>query len=442
MALDASSVLSSNEVLRGMEPGSNPLEWIEKNLAKSPIAQAQKEVTVTPVPAPKEPEAPKAAEAAPVEPVKEVKDGDEYIPDTEKPYEKPKGEGEADHTDAQVSAPEAEDNLEASKELNFKALRQKTLEAEKARKEAETAKAALEAKLKAYDEGTEIPEVVKSKDARIQELEMYEKLHALKRSPAYKEQFIKPIEELKGKLHELAADYEMPKEVMDEALNITNKAHLNKFLSENFDAVGALKVSELVEKAQAIQQEAKAAEEAPAKALERLEEEHKRVMAERRAQANNKIIATTKETWQESMLKIMESGVAEELIPRANDPEHNEKFVKPLVREAASRYGKIIKGLADNGLEHMPKELAFELAQLCQLAQATSVAMHSRNIAVKQAEEIQNNVKRTTSYERPPLGGFVGGGRGGGDKATGPDVSKMTLEEAGAFLANSALGRR
>ena len=77
---------------------------------------------------------------------------------------------------------------------------------------------------------------------RISELERYEELVSLKTSPQYKEKFLRHLTDIKEKLAVIAKDYDIPEEIMSQAMSLQSRADLNRFLSSHFDEVGALEV--------------------------------------------------------------------------------------------------------------------------------------------------------------------------------------------------------
>ena len=324
-----------------------------------------------------------------------------------------------------------------SKQINFKAMRKKLSETSKTLEEIAKQKQELEEKLKKVESGEELPEVVRAKDLKIAELEKYQQLHALKLSPAYKEAYVKPIENIKQRLIEIAADYEIPADVLTEALNVTNRRDLNAFLSDHFDDIGALEVKNLIVQAQEITEQAKAAEQEPAKVLERIEEEYKNAEKIKLSQSRQVIKERAKEAWIDSLLQIRKEGKLQELIPRESDTDYNKRVVDPIITAAASEYGKLVRMLAESGLEDLPKELAFALARTVHLAHASAVSVESRVRAEAEARELKENAARTTRYLRPPVGASqaMGGGSGA------PNKAPSSPAEAADMILNSVLSR-
>jgi len=323
------------------------------------------------------------------------------------------------------------------KEENFKNIRKKLGEVSTTIKEKEKVIEELSTKVKKYETGEELPEVIKQKDAEIERLSRFEKLMSLKTSPAYKEAFIEPLERVQGRLGEIAKDYAIPEEVINNALNLTNKKELNEFLTEHFDDVGALEVKELVTEAQQIRSRAEEAEAEPMNALSELEKSYKNTLAQRRQQANNAIIETSKSSWVDSLINIKQEGKITELIHRENDPEYNKTVVQPILQAASSEYGKLIRKLAENGLEKLPKDLGYALARLVHIAHASALSIEARALLEKELNDIKSSSTRDTRYTRPPLGGSMGGTGSGNAQPAQP---KSPQEAARAILSQVKRG--
>lgn len=345
---------------------------------------------------------------------------------------------EADTQEQNIKEEPSLDNLEENltdKEINFKKLRSTVKEVTSELKTKETELEEAKNKLSLYEKGEIVPEAVKPILDRVQELEKYEQIHNLKASPAYKEAYVKPLTELNEKIKAIAKDYNIPEHIMQDALNIKNRASLNRFLSDHFDDVGAIEIKQLITKTQNIQDAAKKAENEPIKALQEIEEQHNNNLAMQRANDNKLIASTSKNAWIESLDEIKHEGKFLELIYDDNDKDHNEKLVKPIISKAAGEYARVVKVLADNGLKVLPKEVAKALARMTQYAHASAVAVATRVAAEKELQELQKNTTRVSPYVRP---GTIGSGRGlstvsvTAPKSTGTkDAATRVLESIG-----------
>lgn len=442
----------ARDISKTMVDGDDPLDFINKNLAR-----LQPRNNVEPTEVIKEVEDKRAAEAAEdknyVVPVpdldltssfhdkKQAADLTEPKPTEEPKTEEPEQPVEAEEigeeqTDSDLEGEGEGDDNKISAAENFKRLRGVVRETKKTLKTKEEELEAVNQKLQQYESGEVFPEVLKEKENRIAHLERCEKLVSLKTSPYYHEAFIKPLTETQEKLVALAKDYEIPEDVINQALSVTNRAELNRFLSSHFDDVGALEAKQLITDIQDIREEALEAEQEPQSSLQKIIQESETLQLERKKQERQTMSRVSKDAWVDSLLNIKEEGIAAELIYKEGDSEYNKKFVDPIISKAATEYGKIVNILAENGLDHLPKELAFALSRMCQLAHASSVALHTRNNAVKHIEELENNVKRTTSYLRPQVGSSNGSGAAA---SSGPQ--RTTPQEAADLLINQVLPR-
>lgn len=323
---------------------------------------------------------------------------------------------------------------------NFKKLRTKLKETSTTLRSTIEENEKTKKELEKYRTGEVVPEMLQEKENEIARLSTFEKLHNLKMSKAYQEKYIKPLTENRNKLSEIAKDYGIPeertKEFIDTALNLTNRADRNRFLSEHFDEVGALEVKDILNKISETELGARAAENEPAKMLEELEHEHQKILEQKSKEKIHYIKEKSQNAWVKSLLNIREEGVMEELIYKENDPEHNERWATPIVTKAAQEYGKIVTMLAECGLESLPDDLAYALARMSQLAHASAASAYTRTAALKHATEIEENTKRTNGYMRPSIGSPGSGG--GGVEARKPSSPL----EAADVLLNSVLRTR
>ena len=343
-----------------------------------------------------------------VPPTPEPKDG--FTPTVEEPEDQ-----EVEALTSEKLPPAAE---------NFKKLRTVLKEKSKALKEVTKEKENLAKTVERYETGAALPQVLKEKEDEISRLSHFEKLHSLKTSKEYQDKYVKPLSNLRNKLNQIATDYELPPEELNKALDITNTAELNRFLSSHFDDVGALEVKQVLNQMKELQSGAQQAESEPSKALQDLEQEHQRIEQFRVAERRQKIAGVSRDAWTDSLIQIREEGKIPELIMTESDTEHNEKIARPLLEAAAQQYGQIVRELADAGMEVLPPELARALSHMVLLAHASAVSVPTRDRAVREAEEVRRNADRTSSFWRPTLGRS-----GGGAPASSPNPNRSTSPE-------------
>jgi len=327
------------------------------------------------------------------------------------------GEAEADQqaqTEVDPDMPPEEEDNKAPEHIkkNIKNLRGLVKKFKDAATEKEAAYLATQAELEKYKTGEVLPQEIVQRESRIAELEKYEKIVSLRTSPEYQNTFVKPLTQIKERLGAIAQDYHLPPEVINQAVNIQNEAELNRFLSNHFDGVGALEVKTLINNAKGIQADAFAAEQQPAQALAQLMQEQEAAITAKRMQNKQAMADISRSTWGEALANIKKEGKAHELIYKEGDPEHNQKFVDPVVGAAAGEYGKLVSMLAEHGLEQLPKDLAYALSRMTLLAHASAVAIGTRDAAMQRMDELNGALTRKTSYVRPSIGTQMAG-RGG-----------------------------
>lgn len=421
-------------------PGESPLDFITKNLRNGQpptnevvarvISKVEQEHTsqqpATP-PVETKPEVPASNTGEisyDLDPSGEAKDGSESKT-SEKTDGEPQGEAVTD-----PDLPVAE---------NFKKLRTKAAEATKTLKQVQEDKSKLEeelSKLKTdIETGAVLPNVVQEKENEIARLSRFEHLHNLKFSKEYQENFTKPLNEIHGKLSEIARDYEVPLEVVQKALNIEKRSELNEYLGRHFDDVGALEIKQLVGEARGLQAKAREAEGEPIKALETLREEGRRFAEVRDQERRTSIADTSKKSWTNAVLKIRAEGKAEELIHRQGDSAHNQNVVTPLLTAASVEFGKTITALARAGLERLDPEVAEALARAHLYGVTGAVAIHTRNEVLRQNEELKKNTQRQNGFMRPMAGAAGSSAPSASAQPPGP----ISIKEASDALINHAL---
>ncbi len=412
----------AQEVSKKLVSGDSPLDFIKKNLeARTPQpedqlpqqALAAEEAKRAEAEAPVEPEAPEA----PAEPEPEV----QTAPEPEAPVE--------------PEAPQEPDNSVAT---NFKNVRKILTETKTQLSTKEQELQAARQELEKYKTGEILPEELQAKEAEIARLSKFEKIVSLKTSPEYQEKYIKPLSSIQEQLTAIANDYRIPPAKLIGAMNITNQAELNRFLSSHLDDGGFLEVKQLLKQAQGLQTQAKAAEKEPETALQQLLREGEEANNRRMSSQLEGIKTASRSTWNEAYDEIRKDGTALEVIENPDDPEHNAKFVEPIVKQAASEYGKTIRLLAENGLTKLPKELGVALAKVHLLSTASAVAMQTRSLLAKEVDERSQTQARARRLFRPPVGSSAPG------VETTPRQSNqpVTPAQAGRGLINNVLANR
>lgn len=317
---------------------------------------------------------------------------EEYEVNPQKPVETILAEEEIDA----ITDPQPENFMKLRKNLKTTIKLKKTLETELE----ETKKRLIE-----YETGIAAPEQLTKMQQRIQELEVFEQVHNFKGSPAYKENFIKPIEEQRTKFLELSEDYNLPETFLDQAASIENKAELNRFLSTHLDQVAALEVKSIVENIKKVRTKAVEAEKNPQVTMAHLEQQQKRLEEAREQQRAESIKNSSKNGWIGSLMQLRETGEFPELKFIEGNSEHNEKIARPLIQKAASEYSKVVKLLSDHGIKQLPYEVSYALANMVQRAYVSSIAAAQRAHLVEELETTKKLIQTRQNIDRPGANG-------------------------------------
>ena len=267
--------------------------------------------------------------------------------------EAPKVEGEIDPELDGIEAPPGDDK-ENSVAKNFERLRAKAKETKKKLLELEPEVATLREKVSKFEKGELIPDVLREKEQEIQRLSQYEKVVNLKSSKEYQEKYVKPLSESQAKLKEMFVDYGIPeesaKELVGKALSFDKQSELNSFLSEHFDALGAIEVKQLVNSAKAIQQEARKLEESPEETISNLVRESEAIRAAKDHERKVKVASTAKGAWAKELMQIRSEKKIPELIRHETDENFNKNIVDPILTQASTEYSRLITEIANAGL--------------------------------------------------------------------------------------------
>lgn len=291
---------------------------------------------------------------------------------------------------------------------NFKKLRTAIKTERQLKKELETKLQEASERLTKYESGEVVPDVIREKDMRIQQLEPYEKIVNLKMSREYQESFVKPAIQLREKLEQLGADYALPKEVMHRAVELTNRKDLNTFLARHFDDVGALEVKQVIDQLHTLGEKAIEAEKEPETALQGLRSQFLEQEENHRRERATVFETVAKDAWGAALEKTKSEGVYKELILHPTDTEFNKKVVEPIQHRAAIQYSALIKELNANGLKTLPQSLAVGLARMVQLSIGGALSLEAKVAAEQERNAMKSNIQRTSGYIRPTIGGQNG----------------------------------
>lgn len=352
------------------------------------------------------------------------------------PSNEPQRAAEPIIPDIEPTTPREESTSDNSKEENFKKIRLTLKEKSEALKAKEEELEKVRKENEDYKTGKVIPDYVHSDKTELERLRHFEKLHSLKTSKEYNEKFIKPITDIKQKLYGLGKEYEIPEEVLDQAIGITDRRELNRFLENHFETLDAIKAKDLIDNVKEYTTKAREAELEPAKLLKDLEQEGAQIEAQRKSHLKSVLNERQNKAWSNSLATIRAEGKATELIPRSDDTEFNNTYVEPILKAAGTEFAKIVAKIESKLAEPLDEEEMYYLARMTQLAHASAVSMETRNRALTAADTLLKNTQRTNKYERPRIGGQDAPGTG----ANAP-VRETRDDRISALLEKGTAGR-
>lgn len=320
---------------------------------------------------------------------------------------------------------------------NFKKLETALKAKDTVIKEREEALAVANQKIQDYETGTAVPKAMQDAQNKIAELTSFKHLVDFKASPEYDSQVLKPLTEVQTRLKEIGEAYGIPEEVLERGAGIKNEAELNRFISDHFDPTGAMEVKQLLNQKKSLLGKAAEAEKAPEQALAIMRDNHRKALAVQDQERKTKVAASARSAWQDSLHEIVSKGEVKELILHENNTKFNEDVSKPILTAASVEYGKTISRLAELGVNDLPIDLSRALAKAYLLAHASAYALKSRDLAVKEVNDLQASTRRTTVVHRPVIGSNA--------PASAPMPSSspvQSMHDAGRSLIQSVLAKK
>lgn len=431
---DMQQVSDKVQQQRSAEPPKNPLISDNPMPRKpaAPIAPAAPAVTEPPPPEPAKTE---TKPVTPVAPAASETTEPSFEPDIPEDLNKPKEP--VDPVDALLEAPDDDKSVAVSQ--NFKLLKGSLKQTKEVVKQKELELQETQKKLKAYESGELTPEVHVQRENRIKELETYEHIHNLKSSPGYKKEITDPLDTAINQLTEFAESYDVDQETIDKALDLDEEADLNKFVSSKFDNLGAVKFKELITSIQNLETKARLFEADSKGALEKLNAKHQEAVQLESAQRKVKIAETGRQVWSQTVEKMRTEGTAASLLVKNGDPKYISEYVTPMLQKAAKEYGRILRVLAESGLQELSPEAAEALCTMTVLAHDSAIATKVSEAALKELEETEEARNRLNPLLRPAVGSR-GTGMPPVQKQTSPTAGKTT-RELGRELITSVLNK-
>lgn len=329
---------------------------------------------------------------------------------TDEPVVEPVQQGAADDEPDMSDIPE--DNNPAAE--NFKKAREAIRNERKQVKTITKEFEAVKSKLEKYEKGEIVPEIIKAKDQRIQQLEPYEMIVNGKLSEEYQELVANPIKEKSGALNKLAQDYQVPENIqaqlIERIVSTDNEKERNALITKYFpDAIGATKVEGLVRELHQLGQTALDLEKKPVETMQGIQSQYQAKKAREAEVVASQFESVSKSAWNKSLEKTAKEGLFNNLII---DPTNTEasKIAESNQHRAAIQYGALVKKLHENGLKTLPEDLAIGLARSVKLSIGGVGLAKELQAAHARIAELEGTNGMIATYFRPGVN-TNGGGR-------------------------------
>lgn len=305
--------------------------------------------------------------------------------------------------------PEPDADPDVSKETNLKNLRQiaSRFKTEKSTLEAKVAE--LETQLQSRPDNKGLQDKITELSDRVKTLEPYELVFALHNNPAFKKKFVEGSQSLISEMTQIAEDYDVEKEAVNELLTATNRKQIDEILEELFSSSSARNdLKTLKQKYDGLQRERREWEKKPNEILTKVRSDEAQTEAEKNQRRDLHLNSVLEEGWERalsSLDKLPKEQKIYELVEIPGKKDHNEKVARPTLNQA--------RNLMQAGLEHIEKmirnqavpDAAFVtwFANLCQQSAATQMINHVRWGIHDRYQKLQTEKTKQNGYSNPPL---------------------------------------
>lgn len=327
--------------------------------------------------------------------------------------DKEEGEDESDEDEEEIegetAAGEEESSPSFTKETNIKNLRQVAGNFKKERDAALLEIETLKTELRGRPDPQGFQQKISTLEGRIKELEPYELVFALHKNPAFKQKYIDGPNQIAAEMKQIAVDYGMEEDVVEQILMTDNRRELDETLEEYFSSTSARSdLKTLKQKYDGIIKERVEFEKKPREALTQFHSTQEQQDAQINQQRDAHLKTVIAEGWQAALQQakqVSQNQKIYELLEQPGKKDHNEKVVKPTLGNA--------QAMLQTGVDYIErlvrskavpsKEFVQWFAQVCQQAAATQMVNHVRWGIHEKYQELLNQQKEQRGYDRPPV---------------------------------------
>lgn len=235
----------------------------------------------------------------------------------------------------------------------------------------------------------------------VEQLKKYESLVGLKQSKEYKERYIDGVDNLVKQAQEIAKDYEVPNEVLQQLVSTGNRRDMNRLLAEHFDTIGAGDIRPVILDIQKLLIEKKKVENDPSKAEKDLLEAAKTKEKKEQELARRDLESVVQSGWADIATLYSGKDSAVEPLKEVSGNESHNKTRTEIMQRAAKDYGQVMGILVKHGLRKLPEETAKAFAARFQLAEVTGHLMAQNETLLEQNKELRTKLGKYSNYTRP-----------------------------------------
>ena len=231
-------------------------------------------------------------------------------------------------------------------------------------------------------------------------------MYDFQNTPEAQEKFMIPARQTGDAMKKLITDYGMkPEEQMPQMMQAfaQGRKAFDDFLDDTFENQDARsEMRGLFSKFVNLQTEFQAALAEPQENLQKIIEEATTSQLKKKKDFEDAQTKAANNGWKFALEKNKSSkNTLPELMEDPLDDAHNEKTVRPLLKDAENAYQRVVK-LAGKGEPLTDAEASF-LGTLCQLATASHTIAASRNFYANQAKKLQKQIEEMEDTERPDV---------------------------------------
>lgn len=245
-----------------------------------------------------------------------------------------------------------------------------------------------------------LQKTLEEKDTRIEELKKFEDLLGLYQTDGFKEKYYDGVDNQISAAVDIAKDYEVSEDIINQAVKITNRKELTAHLLNYFDQVSINDVRPLIIEAQKLLKERDEVELKPAQTKEELISLMRNKTETTKAQASETVKNSMSSAWQD-ITTLYSANESLKVLKKISGNEEHNKIRESLLTNSSEEFGKAMSALVDNGLKQIPSNLAKALAARFQLGEAAAHMAAENHSLLEELTQLKKELRTVNGYTRP-----------------------------------------